>query len=809
MMWQRIRATPVITGGILVLIGLVLAIGGVQLVGLGATWYYLLAGIALIVSGVLLVLGRREGFWLYLLTFILTILWALAEVGLDGWKLMPRLLAPAILMLWLSMPWVTRRLTTGAHFDRWRLGRWLGLGVAIGAIALIFLSGLWITHARWDRHGKVAAALPAPAIGIPVPAADWRYYGRDAAGTRYSPLAQITPDNVGKLTLAWQFHTGDEPGSSANSGGREFNFEVTPIKIGNSVYICTPHRDVIAIDAVTGEQQWRFHPDNDTSANLYLACRGVAYYAPLQGATGPCAARIISTTADTRMFALDARTGQLCPDFGTGGMVDLRQGMGPIPPGFHFITSQPLVVDGKVVLSGWIFDNQTEGEPSGVIRAFDATTGALAWAWDMGRQPQTAPLKPGEVYTRGTPNGWGTFTADAGLGLLYVPLGNPTPDYYGAERRPFDEDYSSSVVALDIATGEERWHYQTVHHDVWDFDLPIGPSLVNLPDGSGGAIPALVQTTKRGAFFVLDRRTGRPIVDTVEKPVPQGAVPGERLSPTQPYPVGMPSLAPRDLTAKDAWGATPIDQMVCRIQFAKYRYDGQFTPPTPGYGNIGYPAFDGVIDWYGATIDPTRKLLIADASYIPFTYRMMRHDEAVKKGYIKEWKGWGSGQPYPTGTKPWWNPQYGTPYAVRIKPWLNFLHVPCNAPPWGTLTAIDLVTHKIVWTRPMGTTRDMGPLGTHINLPLPTGMFAMGGNIVTGSGLIFIGAYGDDYLRAVDERSGKVLWRTRLPAGGQATPMTYRGADGRQYVVIAAGGHGGLGTRSGDSIMAYALPGRG
>ena len=337
--------------------------------------------------------------------------------------------------------------------------------------------------------------------------------------------------------------------------------------------------------------------------------------------------------------------------------------------------------------------------------------------------------------------------------------------------------------------------------------MPIGPSLINLPDGRGGTIPALFQSTKRGEFFVLDRRTGRPLVDTVEKQVPQGNTPGERLSPTQPYPVGFPSLTPEDLSPKDAWGATPIDQMLCRIDFAKRRYDGQFTPPTLGAGNIGYPAFDGVVDWQGATFDLSRRLLIANASYMPFTYQLKRYEEAVRDGNIRPWKGVASGQKLPK-SEPGWSPQYGTPYAVRILPWLGKLQAPCSAPPWGTMVAIDYTTRQVKWTRPVGTTRDMGPLGTHVDLPLPTGMFNIGGNIATAGGLIFVGAYADDYLRAIDTRTGKILWRGRLPAGGQATPASYQGSDGRQYVIISAGGHGGLRTRAGDSVMAYALPRR-
>lgn len=795
-----------LTGILVALIGAALTIGGIQLVSLGSTWYYLLAGLGLLGSGILYAMGRREGWWLYALVFAATFLWALVAVGLDGWKLMPRLLAPAILLVWVSLPFVARGLTKG-RADRWRTARWSGVGAGVATIVLVFAAGWWITHVRYDRFGEVAAAMPSSPVGTQVPAGEWRFYGRDQAGTRFSPLSQITRENVGNLELAWRFDTGDMPRPGENNATKntEFNFEATPIKVGDSVYLCTPHRQVIALDPVTGRQKWRFVPDNDTSANQYLSCRGVAYAE--DGAAGACARRIISTTADARLFALDADTGRLCAGFGENGYVSLRSQVGPTPPGFHFISSQPMVAGGRIILGGWVADNISEGETSGVVRAYDVTTGALAWAWDLGRSPANAPLRAGEHYTLGTPNAWGSYTADEGLGLVYLPLGNPTPDYFDAKRRPFDNEYNSSIVALDIATGAERWHYQTVHRDVWDFDLPIGPSLVNLPDGRGGVVPALIQSTKRGAFFVLDRRTGRPLVKTVERPVPRTNVPGETLSPTQPYPVGFPSLTPADLGADEVWGATPIDQMLCRIDFARRRYDGQFTPPTLGAGNIGYPAFDGVVDWHGATFDISRHLLIANASYMPFTYQLKRHDEAIRDGNIQPWAGPASGQKMPP-SEPGWNPQHGTPYAVKVVPWLNGLQIPCNAPPWGTMVAIDYVTRQIKWTRPVGTTRDLGPFGTHVDLPLPVGMFNIGGNIATAGGLIFVGAYADDYIRALDTRTGEIVWRARLPAGGQATPASYRGRDGRQYVIIAAGGHGGLRTRAGDSVMAYALPRR-
>lgn len=791
---RRLLSISGITGIVVALIGAVLVAGGVDLLRLGGSGYYLVAGLGLLATGILLALRWRWGTWIYALTLVLTVLWSLVEVGLDGWALIPRLIAPAVLGLWIAMPWIAGR--AGVPSAQ----RWSFAGVCLLLIAAVFVCGWMTTASRWMRSGRIAAAGPVPVPQPAVAAGDWLYYGRTAAGDRYSPLAQITPVNVGKLEVAWTFHTGDLPHPGENSHGREFNFEATPIKVGDTVYFCTPHRDVIALDPVTGRQRWRFHPDNDTRANAYLACRGVAL-ATVTAKGDACPERIVSTTADARLFALDARTGRICPGFGQGGFVDLRQGMGDVPPGFHFISSQPMVVRGKIILSGWIYDNQAEGEPSGVIRAFDVRTGQLAWAWDMGRADPTSPLKPGEVYTRGTPNGWGAYTADDQLGLVYVPMGNATPDYWGAKRRPFDERYSSAIVALDIDTGRERWHFQTVHHDVWDFDLPIAGSLFNLPDGT----PAMVQTTKHGQLFLLDRRNGHPLAEVREKQVPQGTLPGDWLSPTQPFSVGMPSLGPRDLTERDMWGVSPIDQMLCRIQFRKSRYEGQFTPPSMR-GSIAYPAFDGVIDWQGGTIDPARHLFIANTSYIPFTVKAMPHDEAVKKGLIYPWAGWNSGQPYPQPREFANGPQYGTPYEVTVRPWLNPLGASCIRPSWGGMVAIDLVTRKIVWQRPIGTTRDMGLFKTHYNLPLPTGIFSIGGNSVTAGGLIFVGAYADDYIRAIDEASGKIVWQARLPAGGQATPSVYQGRDGREYVVIAAGGHGGLGTRNGDAVIAFALP---
>ncbi|URO01376.1 membrane-bound PQQ-dependent dehydrogenase, glucose/quinate/shikimate family [Leclercia adecarboxylata] len=792
------RLWAVLTGSLVALVGLAYIVLGGWLAFVGGTLIFLLLGVGFFISGVLLFRQRFSGVWLYLLMFLACAGWAIWEVGLDGWQLMPRLLVVAVLGVWISMPWVMRQLalTPPARHKGMAAG-----GIYLAAIAAIFYFGWHISDTRFI-HPQPFPARDAAQVSRGDN--DWKYYGRTADGQRFSPLTQITPENVSQLQLAWRFDSGDVKRVGEDKAGREFNLEVTPVKVGDVLYICTPHRQVIALNATSGKPLWRFDPQSDTSANEYLACRGVAWSE--DPADTDCPQKVITTTTDARLVALNAETGKPCRRFGSQGFVSLTDHLGEVPPGFHFITSQPLVMDGRIVLGGWIYDNQSTGEPSGVVRAYDTQSGKLVWAWDMGRNPANAPLKPGEEYTRGTPNGWGTYTADPQLGLVYIPVGNATPDYYGARRRDFDEIYSSSLVALDIRTGKERWHYQTVHHDVWDYDVPIGPTLFDLPDGNGGITPALVQTTKMGQLFLLDRRTGKPLAAVNEKPVPvTPSLPGERLSPVQPDSVGMPDLAPADLRETDMWGATAFDQLLCRIQFHQYRYQGRFTPPAEGT-SIAFPAFDGVIDWYGASVDPLHHVLIANTSYIPFTMEIMRSEQAIQKGLMKPWSGWGSGQSYPKPKEFAVGPQYGTPWAAIVKPWLSALDAPCNAPPWGKIYAIDLVSKKIIWERPAGTTRDMNIFGTHTNVPLPTGIFMMGGNVITRSGLIFTGATADDYLRAFDEASGKELWRTRLPAGGQATPMTYQAGNGKQYVVIAAGGHGGLGTRSGDALMAYALP---
>ncbi|KXV78209.1 MULTISPECIES: membrane-bound PQQ-dependent dehydrogenase, glucose/quinate/shikimate family [Acetobacter] len=803
------RSLGLITGVALALVGLYLVIAGGQLAFLGGSLFYLFAGLVLIVTGVLGLVRPKTAPLVYAALMLVTLIWALAETGLNIWGLEVRLITFLVFGVWLLVPAV------------WATGRgWMADKAALlGSVAVTGVVLLASCFTSYSINGtlspeRMAASDPTAETDNNIANADWHYYGRTAHGDRYSPLSQITPQNVSHLKLAWQTQTGDtaRAGEAAVAGpdqGHEFNLEVTPIKVDDTLYMCTPHSWIVAMDAATGKIKWTYdpHPDKkDVAANVYLACRGVSYYQAPEGAQTSCPKRIFSPTADVRLVAVNAETGKPCDDFGDHGSISLRTYLGNVPLGFHFVTSPPLVVKDRVVLGGWVMDNQANFEPSGAVRAFDPMTGELAWAWDAGHTPENWKPGPNDELTRDTPNAWGVYTADPELGLLYIPTGNSPPDNWGGTRRPFDEATSSATIALDIETGERKWTFQTVHHDLWDMDIPAGPSLVDLPGPNGENIPALVQATKRGEFFVLDRRTGQPVpgYPVEEKPVPTaGIAPDDHVSPTQPYPVAMPSLTPPDLKETDMWGATLLDQLICRIQYKSSAYEGQFTPPHVGKTTIVYPAFYGVVDWQGATVDPVRKVLLANASYLPFRIKLDHRTGLEQSGALPKWNGDGN-EPTPKGNALAISPDYGTPYVAYTNPWLNPLQIPCKGPVWGTMTAIDLVTKKIIWQHPIGTTRDTGPFRTHNNLPLPTGMYNIGGSVVTKGGMVFIGATADDYLRGIDLATGKVIWRDRLPAGGQATPMSYS-VNGKQYVLIAAGGHGGLGTRSGDYIRAYAL----
>lgn len=778
----------VAVGWIVAILGGFFAIAGAQLVWLGGSPYYLTAGIAMIVSGALTGRGDRRGALLFLLVWLGTFVWALWEVGLDGLQLIPRIVAPTVLLILVGIPF----LNTGRPHR-------LALRGAATLVALIVAGGAAHLALR-PAPLQAGTVPPAPRAGA-ADNGDWTHYGGTPAGDRYSSLDQITPANVGQLKLAWTQRTGDVVmHDEAVTHLREYHSEATPIHIGDTLYTCTPHSHVEAIDATTGQTRWRWHTHADVKGNSYLVCRGVAYFEAPAGT--PCPHRIFAPTFDAKMAALDADTGRPCSGFGRNGFIDLRDHMGASPAAFQISTSPPVVANGRLIIGERVIDNVAVDEPAGVVRAYDPVSGAPIWAWDVGRGDDAiAPLTGTDTYTRGTPNVWGAMTADPANGIVYLGTGNATPDYWIGRRRPFDDIFGTSIVALDIATGKMRWHRQLVHRDMWDMDVPVGPSLADLPAPGGGTIPALVQTTKMGQVYLLNRLTGAPIAAVVEKPVPTtGGMPDEKIAPTQPFSVGMPSFTPPPPTEIATWGATPIDQLICRIQFRQAHGAGIYVP-TSMNNIIGHPAFDGVTDWGGGAVDPERGILTVNTMEMPFRIRLVRSDSAEGKTMLAAAAKGGE-----NAKAPIYYQQFGTPYVAVVQAWIGPFGAPCNAPPWGKLTAVDLKARKIMWSDVFGTARDTGLFGSRLGLPIKTGVPNLGGSIITRGGLVFIGAATDQYLRAYDLRNGQEVWKARLPAGAQATPMTYRGRDGRQYVVITAGGHGALGTRYGDYTLAFALP---
>ncbi len=831
---------PATIAAVLLLTALALALGGAWLIALGGSWYYLVAGLALAAAALQMWRRSAAAFWIFAALLLCTLAWALWEAGLDWWPLAARLDVLFLLGLVLVAPGVTRAVAAPKSAV-------VALGLALAVTAVVAI-GAGFT----DPH-DLAGSLPRTAGGAGTAptaaptAGDWPAYGRTGYGQRYSPLAAITPANVADLRVAWQYRTGDLRGRDGDP--EETTDEVTPLKIGARLFLCTPHQSVIALDATSGKEIWRYDPKiRGKLALQHLTCRGLAYQpprtdapglatapagarpaaadgeAPTRPATGStitptptstarllpthdddaqpvaaaegptrddCAAKLFMPTADGRLIALDPDTGAVCARFGGGtGQIDLGANMPNLRPGSAYSTSPVVVTRALVIVGGTVLDNASTKEESGVIRAYDIDTGALVWNWDSGNPEATTPIAGSGRYTANSPNSWSISSVDESLGMIYVPMGNQPPDQWGARRSAAVETYSSSVVALDLATGRVRWVFQTVHHDLWDYDVPAQPSLIDLTI-AGATVPALVQPTKQGELFVLDRRTGTPVVPVTEVPAPQGTEAGDHAAPMQPRS-GL-SFDPPRMTAQDMWGATLFDQLLCRVAFQKLRYGGRFTAPSM-QGTLVYPGNFGTFNWGGVAVDPQRQIVFATPTYLAFTSTLVpRPDDTalVVQG----------GHP-PRGSLPALNENFGAPYAAKMGPFLSPLGVPCQAPPWGYVAAADLRTGKILWKHRNGTVRDLSP----IPLPLKMGVPDLGGPVITAGGVAFLSGSMDDYVRAYDVRDGRQLWQSRLPAGGQATPMTYTDAAGRQILLVVAGGHGSTHTKAGDYVIAYALP---
>jgi quinoprotein glucose dehydrogenase len=626
----------------------------------------------------------------------------------------------------------------------------------------------------------VAACLTLAAQS-PAPRADvdgWSYYGHDAGGMRYSSLAQITRGNVSGLKVAWVFHTGDL--SEGKNGDKRSGFETTPLVVDDTLYLTTPFNRVIALDPETGAKRWAFDPIVELRGDYGdgLINRGLATWLDgSRGAAEPCRRRLFEATLDARLIALDAATGSPCSDFGEKGQISLRN-VPAYESGWYHMTSPPAVIDNLVIVGSAIDDNNRAHMASGVVRAFDARTGAQRWAWD--------PIPASLAGQTGAANAWSIMVVDAERHLVFVPTGSASPDYFGGQR-PGDNKWANSIVAVRARTGEIAWGFQLVHHDLWDYDTASPPLLTTLTRG-GRAVPVVVQGNKTGFLYVLNRDTGEPVFPVEERPVPKSDVPGEAASPTQPFPTAPPPIVPQHFTLDDAWGVTPADRDACLAQFRELRNDGLFTPPSL-QGTLVLPGMLGGMTWSGSAFDPARSLLIVNANVLPAKVRIIPRAQFNDRSLRKEDGDYGT--------------QAGTPYGMFRRFVQAASDLPCSRPPWGLLTAVDMRAGTIRWQVPLGSMQDFGGRQP----PVPPGSLSLGGPIVTAGDLVFIAGTFDPYLRAFDVESGKELWKGELPASGHATPITYQlRPAGKQYVVIAAGGHPKVPEEPvNDTLVAFAL----
>ena len=610
-------------------------------------------------------------------------------------------------------------------------------------------------------------------VSASLAAQDWPSYGQDPGGQRFSSLSAINRGNVANLKVAWTFQTGD---AYAPKDGKPTAFEATPLLVDSTLYVSTPVGRVLALDPVTGKERWSYdsHVPKDQGYGDF-ANRGVSTWKAGKGRR-----RIYLASIDARLIALDAATGKPCLDFGDNGVVNLRTGL-RIPPSVDRFadyeeTSAPAVIGNLVVVGSAIADNGRTDQPSGEVRAFDAITGKMVWMWDpLAGSPKT-----------GAGNAWSTIAADVGRGLIFVPTGSASPDYYGGER-PGANLYANSVVALKAATGEVVWHFQTVHHDLWDYDVATSPMLYDVRR-DGKMIPAIAIGSKTGNLFLLNRETGEALFGVEERAVPKSDTPGETAWPTQPFAVKPAAVTPQRMTADDAFGLTDKDRKWCHDEIAGLRAGEIFTPPSRK-GTLMLPGNVGGQNWGGFAYDRAHGLIILPSNHFAAEVRLIpRADyDALRRERGRSIDGdWEFAR------------QAGTPYGMMRRLLLSPGHVPCTPPPWGTLLAIDAASGEKKWEV---------PLGRMFGLPAEYGSISLGGPIVTAGGVVFVAGTIDSAIYGFDVETGKQLWRGELPTSARATPMTYRGANGKQYLVISAGGHGIEGAgKLGDYVVAFALP---
>lgn len=795
------RGWLVLLGVVIVLAGLFFVIGGTKLVTLGGSWYFMVAGFALLASGVLIVTRRPLGALVFAAIFAGTVIWSLWEVGLQFWPLLSRLLALGVGATVVALSYPLLRTARGMA-PQWRASLAIAAMIGLGSAAAF--------AAMFTPHYPVAfTGTPAPLLPVAAGSEqkDWSSYGNDAGNSRFVALDQINRSNVGNLKVAWTYRTGEVAVSDGN-GAEDQN---TPLQIGDTLYICTPHNNVIALDTDTGKQKWKTLVN--AKSQVWQRCRGLAYFdaaaplpkpnspaapptAPIEPVDAPCQRRLLMNTIDARLIALDAVTGAFCSGFGTNGVVDLKAGMGAAPDPQYQLTAAPTIAGTTVIVGGRVADNVQVDMPGGVLRGFDVVTGQMRWAFDPGNPTDRNAPPTGKSYVRSTPNSWAGVTYDAGSNTVFIPMGSPSVDIYGVPRTQLDHEYGASMLALDATTGQEKWRYQTVHNDLWDFDIPMAPTLLDFPMG-GRTVPALVFGTKAGQIYVLDRATGKPLTKVVETRVKPADIPGEPYAPTQPRSVGMPQIGAQTLTEADMWGATPFDQLLCRIAFKGMRYNGLYTAPGSDL-SLSFPGSLGGMNWGGVSIDPHSRTLYVNDMRLGLWSKMISQtaEAQAQKNNGGEAVNTGMGAV----------PMRGTPYAVDKNRFLSPLGVPCQSPPYGTLTAIDLDTRAIRWQAPVGTVEDTGPMGIRMGLPIPIGMPTLGGTLTTQGGLVFIAGTQDFYLHAFDSATGKTLWKGRLPVGSQGGPMSYKSArTGKQYIVVTAGGARQSPVR-GDYVIAYALP---